>query len=71
MMGGAAEAGAARAAPASDERRAVRGDTRRSYLAPFFEAGLEADARFAGAGALAASASSEPVVKLTRLPAGR
>jgi hypothetical protein len=40
------------------------------YLAAFFVAGLEA-AFFAGAGAFAASANSDPVLKLTRLPAGR
>ena len=38
----------------------------RSYLAPFFATGVF----FAGVGALAASASCEPVEKLTRLPAG-
>ena len=38
----------------------------RSYLAPFFAAGVF----FAGVGAFAASASCEPVEKLTRLPAG-
>jgi hypothetical protein len=39
---------------------------RRGYFVPFLEAG----AFFGGAGDLAASASREPVVKLTRFPAG-
>src|SRR6266568_8960603 len=43
---------------------------RQPYLAAFFAAGLEGAAFFAGAGACAASANSEPVLKLTRLPAG-
>jgi len=45
--------------------------TRCSYLAPFLAAGLDAEAFFAEVGAFAASASSDPVLKLTRLPAGR
>ncbi len=40
------------------------------YLAPFFAGCLEAEAFFEGAGALAASASSDPVLKWTRWPAG-
>lgn len=41
-----------------------------SYL-PFLGARLEEGAFFAGAGAFAASDSSDPAVKLTRFPAGR
>lgn len=40
------------------------------YLAPFFTGRFEADAFFEGADAFAASASSDPALKLTRLPAG-
>lgn len=68
MTGGGEEAEATWAVSAS--RTACRAAARRCYFAPFFEAGLEAGAFFARAGAFAACASSEPVLKLTRLPAG-
>src|SRR5713226_2017342 len=59
------KAEAAWAASVSVERE-CHAAARRCYFAPFLEAG----AFVVGAGALAASASSDPVVKLTRLPAG-
>ena len=68
MTGCGEEAEAIGAASAS--RTACHTAARRCYFAPFFEAGLEAGAFFARAGAFAAAASREPVLKLTRLPAG-
>src|SRR5258708_30627041 len=68
MAGVGEEAEATWAVSAS--RTACHAAARRCYFAPFFEAGLEAGALFARAGAFSACAGSDPGLKLTRLPAG-